>query len=54
MELAAFRAALDGWLDEHRDELAPAYAGAAGEAGNEVLAASILSTVRGYFDNLEE
>jgi alkylation response protein AidB-like acyl-CoA dehydrogenase len=28
VELAAFRAALDGWLDSRHDELAPAYAGA--------------------------
>jgi alkylation response protein AidB-like acyl-CoA dehydrogenase len=28
VELAAFRAALDGWLDSRRDELAPAYPGA--------------------------
>src|SRR6266581_4256079 len=28
MELDAFRTSLDGWLDEHQDELAPPYAGA--------------------------
>jgi alkylation response protein AidB-like acyl-CoA dehydrogenase len=28
MELDAFRASLDGWLDSRRDELAPAFAGA--------------------------
>jgi alkylation response protein AidB-like acyl-CoA dehydrogenase len=28
VELDAFRTALDGWLDEHRDELAPSFVGA--------------------------
>ena len=28
MELGAFRASLDAWLDSRRDQLAPGYAGA--------------------------